>query len=274
MNTKNLIAGFQNADESQCAFLIKFLEDVGQLPLVLECFNLQLALLKLKKEYHVLDIGCGIGIQVQAMAEIVGTAGKVTGTDISSTMIEIAKSRLAASNLSVEFFVSDALKQPFASHSFDCIRAERVLMYIKNIEAVFTEIKRLLKPGGKFIVFDFEWDALVIAHPDKTLTRKIVRYISDSFPSGHIGSELHRRFKQTGFKNIKVQPFSYSGETDIGNIGLELTKKICEGALQTGVVNNVFTQKEIADWWQILEADAKRGDFFASYQGFIAVGTA
>lgn len=146
-------------------------------------------------------------------------------------------------------------------------------MYIKNIEAVFTEVKRLLKPGGKFIVFDFDWDALVITHPDKTLTRKIVRYISDSFPSGRIGSELYHRFKQTGFKSIKVQPFSYSGEPDIDNTGFDLTKKICEGVLQTGVVNNVFSQKEITDWWHVLEADAKQGNFFASYQGFIIVGT-
>jgi ubiquinone/menaquinone biosynthesis C-methylase UbiE len=273
METTNLITGFQNADNSQSAFLIKFLEDVAQLPLVLDCFNMQLALLELKNGQHVLDIGCGIGIQVGAIAKILGTAGKVIGTDVSNTMIEIAKSRIAASNLSVEFFVSDALKQPFASHSFDCIRAERVLMYIKNVEAIFTEVKRLLKPGGKFIVFDFDWDAVVITHPDKTLTRKIVRYISDSFPSGRIGGELHRLFKQTRFKSIKVQPFCYSDQPDSRSIGLDLTKKIYEGALQTGVVNNTFTQKEITDWWQVLEADSKRGDFFASYQGFIVVGT-
>lgn len=269
MNKENLITSFQNVDNSQTAFLIKFLEDVAQLPSVLECFNLQLALLNLRKGNDVLDIGCGIGTQAKAMAEIVGREGKVIGTDISNVMIEIAMNRTAALNLPLEFFVSDALKQPFAAQTFDCIRAERLLMYIKDVELVFTETKRLLKPGGKFIVFDFDWDATVIDHPDKALTRKIVRYISDSFPSGRIGSELFRLFKKTGFKNVIVQPFSYSGE--IG-IGVEITKRICEGALQGGVASNVFTQTEIADWWQVLEYDAKQGDFFASYQGFIASG--
>jgi ubiquinone/menaquinone biosynthesis C-methylase UbiE len=273
MKTENLITGFQNADNSQSAFLIKFLEDVAQLPSVMECFNLQLKLLGIKRGDHLLDIGCGIGTQARAMAARVGTEGKVTGTDISHTMIEIAKSRTASLNIPIEFFVCDALTQPFPNHSFNCIRAERVLMYIKDIPALFTEIKRLLQPGGKFIVFDFDWDAMVIAHPDKTLTRKIVRYISDSFPSGRIGSELYRRFKQTGFKNVKVQPFSYSGESDTGHIGFDLTKRICDGALQTGIENNVFTQKEITDWWQVLETDVKQGDFFAAYQGFIVMGT-
>ncbi|MGE5107894.1 MAG: methyltransferase domain-containing protein [Sphingobacteriales bacterium] len=270
MVKQDLTKGFQNVDNSQHQFLIEFLEDAGRLPQVLECFELQLKWLDIKKGNYVLDIGCGIGLQAQSMAKLVGAGGKVAGTDLSSVMIDIAKSKTASSNLPLEFFVANAIQQPFPDQSFDCIRIERVLMYIKDIPAVLEEFKRLLKPNGKIVAFDFDWDAIVIAHTDKTLTRKIVRYVSDSFPNGRIGGELFRYLKDAGFKDVSAKPFCYSGDN---HILLDITKRIYEGILQTGISNNIFTEKEIADWWQVLEKDVREGDFFASFQGFIVGGT-
>ena len=230
------------------------------IPIILEFLDIK----------SVVDIGCGIGFQAQSMAKLVGEGGKVVGTDISSLMIDIAKNRSASSNLPLEFFVANAIQQPFPDQSFDCIRTERVLMYIKDIQAALKEFKRLLKPNGKIITFDFDWDAVVIAHPDKTLTRKIVRYVSDSFPNGRIGGELFHQLRDAGFKNVHVKPFCHSGDI---RVVLDITKRIYEGILQTGISNNIFTETEIAGWWQTIEKDAREGNFFASYQGFIVGGT-
>src|SRR5690242_18749958 len=167
MEKQNLTTGFQNVDNSQHQFLIKFLEDVAAFPVVAEEFASQLKCLDIKKGYHVLDVGCGIGLQAQAMAKLVGAEGKVTGTDLSNTLIEIARERTASSNFPLEFFTADAVAQPFPDRSFDRIRTERVLMYIKDTQAVLREFKRLLKPGGKVVIFDFDWDAMVIPHRDK-----------------------------------------------------------------------------------------------------------
>ena len=269
MEKQNVTTGFQNVDNSQYQFLIKFLEDVEAFPSVAEVFQLQLKWLDIKEGDHVLDVGCGIGLQAQSMAKLVGPGGSVAGTDLSNVMIEIARGRAASSNLPVEFFTADAAAQPFADQSFDCVRTERVLMYIQDTQAVLREFKRLLKPGGKVVVFDFDWDATVIAHRDKTLTRKIVRYASDSFPSGRIGGELFHQMRNAGFKNVNIKPFSYSGNTGVLQ---DITKRIYEGILQTGISNNIFTQTEIANWWEALDKDTEAGDLFISYQGFIVGG--
>lgn len=141
-------------------------------PVVAEEFALQLQWLDIKEGDHVLDVGCGIGLQAKAMAKLVGSEGKVAGTDLSNTLIEIARERTASSNLPLEFFTANALAQPFPDQSFDRIRTERVLMYIKDTQAVLREFKRLLKPGGKVVIFDFDWDGMVIPHSNKTLRKK------------------------------------------------------------------------------------------------------
>ncbi len=267
MEKQDITTGFKNVDNSQTEFLKKFLEDVSKMPDILESFKLQLKWMDIQEGNRVLDIGCGIGVQAVEMAKQVGATGKVTGTDLSAVMVEIAKNSFGDSGLPLEFLVADALHQPFPDETFDSVRTERVLMYIKDTDAAFTEFKRLLKPKGRLVIFDVDWDALVIAHANKPLTRKIVRYVSDSFPNGRIGGDLFHYFKKYDFKNIKVKPVSYTGPF------FGLTKRVCEGVLQTGISNNVFTQSEVSDWWEALENDSKAGKFFASYAGFIVAGT-
>jgi ubiquinone/menaquinone biosynthesis C-methylase UbiE len=269
MSKQNLTTGFQNVDSSQHQFLMKFLEDVGNWPPVARGFETQVKLLDISEGDHVLDVGCGIGLQALSMARQVGPGGRVVGTDLSNLMIELAKSKSAGSDLPVEFLTADALAQPFPDASFDALRTERVLMYIKDTRAVLGEFKRLLKPGGRIVIFDFDWDAMVIAHKDKELTRKIVRYASDSFPSGRIGGELFHWLRQMGFTDVEVRPSSYAGNSQVGQ---DITKRVFEGILQTGVTTGVFTQQEIDDWWAGFDKDGREGNLFVSYPGFITSG--
>lgn len=266
MKNQDITSGFQSVDNSDASYLIKFLEDVHNCETVKESFELQLSWLNIQPGDRVLDIGCGIGDQALGMAKLAGLTGRVVGTDVSTAMVAMAQGRHTGCGLPLEFLVARAADQPFEDSMFNHIRTERVLMYLKDIDAVFTEYNRLLKPGGKLLVYDVDWDALVIAHADKVLTRRIVEHISDKFPSGRIGANLFSYFKQHGFKNIRVKPCGYLHP-------LELVKRIIGGVIQTGVEENVFTGDEIANWWAALENDNKEGHFFASFHGFIVMGT-
>ena len=263
---QNITAGFQNVDKSDTDFLIQFLDDANRFPSIVASFRTQLELLDLKSGDNVLDIGCGIGDRAAQMAEIVAPNGKVVGTDLSSVMVEASKNRHADRGLPVEFHVATACEQPFPDGSFDCIRTERVLMYLEDPTQAFRESRRLLKDGGRLLVVDFDWDALVFAHKNKALTRRIVEFISDSFPSGRVGADLFGIFKNFGFQGIAVRPIAYL-------CPLEFTKRVCVGIIQDGVDGGVFDETEVADWWAALEQDERDGIYFMAFEGYIVAGT-
>jgi len=219
---QNITDAFQKVDSSDSEFLIQFLVDANRIPSVLESFRSQLDLLGIRQGDQVLDIGCGIGERAAQMGELVGPTGKVVGTDISEVMVAASKQSYGESDLPLEFHVADACRQPFPDRSFDRIRTERVLMYVDDLAAAFSEFRRLLKDGGKLLVVDFAWDSLIFGNRDKALTRRITHYVCDSFPNGRVGADLYRLFHNFGFEGVTATPIGYQ-------CSLEFTKRVLAG---------------------------------------------
>ncbi|WP_326982877.1 methyltransferase domain-containing protein [Chryseobacterium sp. MYb264] len=270
MKEQSLIADFQKVDHSEYEYLIQFLEKAAAYPVIRESLEFQMNLLDLKPGDHVLDVGCGAGIQAEDMAKRVAPSGRVTGTDISSVMIQFAKTKSAESGLPLDFHVAKAESQPFPDQSFDAVRTERVMLYLKNTKEALNEFKRLLKPGGKLVIFDLHWDGVLLSHRDKTFTRRIVHYITDAFPNGHFGGDLYYHLKDAGFNNVSVTPYSYFGGDETL---LNIVKKAYKGILEGAVSEGKFTETEISEWWKSVDEDMEAGKFFVSLPGMIGFGT-
>jgi arsenite methyltransferase len=86
---------------------------------------------------------------------MVGPAGHVTGIDMTPEML--AKARAAAAELdtqNVEFFEAEAEDLPFPDGSFDVVISNGVIDLIPDKDAVFSEIYRVLTPGGRIQIAD------------------------------------------------------------------------------------------------------------------------
>src|SRR5919198_5355260 len=104
---------------------------------------------------RVLDLGSGAGTDSLVAAQMVGEQGHVTGIDMTSAML--AKARAAAAELgatNVEFVEGEAEQLPFPDESFDVVISNGVVDLIPDKDAVFSELHRVLVPGGRIQIAD------------------------------------------------------------------------------------------------------------------------
>ncbi len=108
-----------------------------------------LAFAQLKKGQTVLDVATGSGLAAFLSASLVGPEGRVIGTDLSDTMIQLARERAYAEGLSnVEFLQMDAERLEFPSESFDAILCALGLMLFPAPDRALSEMRRVLRTGG------------------------------------------------------------------------------------------------------------------------------
>jgi len=104
---------------------------------------------------RVLDVGSGAGTDSLVAAQMVGPAGRVVGIDMTPEML--AKARAGAAEMGaahVTFLEGEAERLPFPDGSFDVVISNGVIDLIPDKDAVFSEIHRVLAPGGRIQVAD------------------------------------------------------------------------------------------------------------------------
>jgi ubiquinone/menaquinone biosynthesis C-methylase UbiE len=104
----------------------------------------------------VLDVGCGTGTLALALEPIVGT-GKMHGIDASPEMIQVARAKAAKTGSCIDFQIGLIESIPFPDATFDLVTSSLMLHHLPHDlkRAGLREIRRVLKPGGRFLAADF-----------------------------------------------------------------------------------------------------------------------
>jgi SAM-dependent methyltransferase len=152
----------------------------------------------------VVDLGCGGGLDVFLAASKVGPCGKAIGIDMTDEMLELARRNAAKGNsgkgfTNVAFHKTTIDKLPLPDASVDCIISNCVINLAADKPAVFREVARVLKPGGRLAVNDI---ALKKPLPSE-IGQDLMAYvgcISGAIPIDHYRKQL----TEAGFAAVEV----------------------------------------------------------------------
>jgi len=103
----------------------------------------------------VLDLGCGAGTDLLIAAQMAGPSGRVIGVDMNASMLERARASADAMGIgNVELHESLIERLPLDDESVDVVISNGVIDLVPDKDAVFDEIDRVLRPGGRLQLAD------------------------------------------------------------------------------------------------------------------------
>ncbi len=179
-----------------------------------------LAMASVSEGETVVDLGCGGGIDVLLAAKRVGPTGKAIGVDMTPEMLQRARSGTAKMGLqNVEFHLAKIDRLPLTDNSVDCVISNCVINLASDKLAVFREILRVLKPGGRVAVSDI---ALKQALPEK-IKQSLEAYVG-CISGAILIEEYRQQMLDAGLESVVVTDTG----ADLNAYAMASTSSCCE----------------------------------------------
>lgn len=216
----------------------------------------------------VLEVGCGTGEDAIALAKLVGHTGKVTAVDRSQAMLDQAIASTKDQALPIEWVQAEAQQLPFADNTFAAARVDRTLQHIANPFAAIAEMARVVHPGGWIVAVDPDWGTFTVDSSQRALTRQLLNLWCDNFPSGWIGRQLFRYFRQAGLTELQVNPQTIVlTQFELADQVLDLVQ-----TARKAEASGIASSSAIQDWLDELQQFDRAKQFFCSFTLFIVSG--
>ncbi|MEU3217621.1 methyltransferase domain-containing protein [Streptomyces sp. NPDC006971] len=210
-----------------------------------------------------LDLGCGPGTDLASLAQAVTAAGTVIGVDHDQATVGAARERTADQH-TVTVRLGDIHDLPLPDHTADRARTDRVLQHIADPARAIREVHRVLRPGGRLVMGEPDWDTLTVDHPDSDLSRAYTQYVTDKVVrNSRIGRQLPRLATEAGFtvpSVIPITPVFRDAQAADKVLGLERTT-------QRAMAAGHLTEEAAGRWLEHLST----GPFLAAVTFYIVV---
>jgi arsenite methyltransferase len=248
------------------------LEAVYLTPDVVEQRHATLRALGLQVGERVLDVGSGPGLLTAEMARAVGPAGHVTGLDVSDAMLAISRRRSSDLDRAgrPSFVKADAAALPFPDATFDAATSIQVYEYVADLPSALADLHRVLRPGGRALILDTDWDSIIWHATDTGRMRRVLVAWMGRFADPHLPRSLASQLRDAGFQvnqpevlvllNPEYSPDTYS----IANGEIMADFAVARGGL---------TREEADAWMADLHQLGRERRYFFSLNRYLFLAT-
>lgn len=220
--------------------------------------------LALKPGDRVLDVGSGPGHQALDMSPVVGATGRVDGVDCAASAVEIARRRCASVG-NASFQLGEASTLPFDDATFDAVMSSQVFEYLDDTAGGFTEMFRVLKPGGRVLIHDTDWSTLLWYSSDPDRMARLLKIWDGHLADPHLPQTLGQKLAQAGFEHVCAAAIVQVETSYDPSSASAILMKFVVGYL----VSQGIPSSEADAWADDLRALGATGDYFFSSNEYI-----
>ena len=238
--------------------MITRLEERGRHPSFAQMIGKYAATLPHNQPLKVLDLGCGTGVVIRQLANLLHPSSALHGADVSEGLLREAKRLGPESNIVWDHLLPGRL--PYADAVFDVVVMHTLLSHVPEPREILSEAKRILTASGRLIIFDADHAGTTYNQPDYETTRRFDALLSSTIAAHpDICRQMPRLLKATGLEltNHDSQVISECGH---GDYWLSSVRGFARLLPSLGVLS----QPEAQAWISHMLDSHADGTFFAS----------
>ncbi len=158
---------------------------------------------------RVLDAGCGPGFYVAETLERVGPEGSVVGVDASAPMLALSAKRCEG-HPNVEFHEGDVTALPVGDADFDRALSVQVLEYVSDIPAALAELRRVLRPSGRVVIWDVDWATVSWHSKDPARMERFLAAWDEHLSDPSLPRTLSAQLRAAGFEEVAMRGHAFA----------------------------------------------------------------
>jgi arsenite methyltransferase len=211
---------------------------------------------------HVLDVGCGPGFFLLDVLQTVGSRGAVTGIDSSSQMLAVARDRCEG-HANASFHEGDATALPVEDEAFEAALTVQVLEYVDDVPRALSELYRVVKPGGRVVVWDTDWATVTWHSSDADRMQRVLAAWDGHLTHPSLPRVLAAQLRAAGWSDVGVAAHPFTNTA--------LTPDVISASLM-GLITDFVAPRlgaAVTDAWAAdLRELGERDEYFFSYTQF------